>query len=160
MAADDTFASPPPFIFPADVIVPPHQMCVCLTFCPLFLPPRGAGGGDGKSRDGRPPRETEAPTPTQRALPVPPAGVFTCHAHQVNGCRSILFYFLEVYHNLWSQAVNKASIQLIWAIINSKNEFDNCTGNDNSFKTSSVILHHCQNFCTQSRYPRLGTVRY
>lgn len=83
---------PPPFIFPADVIVPPHQMCVCLTFCPLFLPPRGAGGGDGKSRDGRPPRETEAPAPTQRALPVPPAGVFTCHAHQVNGLQSILFF--------------------------------------------------------------------
>ena len=91
VGADDTFASPP-FIFPPGVIVPPHQMCVCLTFCPLFLPPRGAGGGDGKSRDGRPPRETEAPAPTQRALPVPPAGVFTCHAHQVNSRQE----FLEV----------------------------------------------------------------
>lgn len=56
-----------------------------LTFF-FFLPPRGAGGGDGEPGDGGPPRETETPAQTQRALPVPPARVFTGHTHQVRCC--------------------------------------------------------------------------
>lgn len=44
---------------------------------------RGAGGGDGEPRDGEPARETEAPAQAPRALPVPPARVFTGHTHQV-----------------------------------------------------------------------------
>lgn len=44
---------------------------------------RGAGGGDGEPRDGEPARETEASAQAPRALPVPPARVFTRHTHQV-----------------------------------------------------------------------------
>lgn len=137
----------PSFVFPTDVIVPPHPMCVCLTFAP-FSPPRGAGGGDGESRDGGSPRETETPAQTPRALPVPPTGVFTCHTHQVHCCAGIIplndlfqfvssFYFsfsnsLSFPQEFWthtvhyfdskylSHAVNKASIQF-WASVESNN---------------------------------------
>lgn len=81
----------PPFGFRMDIIVSPHLMC-CMFDLLHFLTPRGAGGGDGEPRDGGPPRETETPAQAQRALPVSPTGVFTCHTHQVHCCTQPWYY--------------------------------------------------------------------
>lgn len=64
-----------------------------------FSSPRGAGGGDGESRDAGSPGETETPAQTQRALPFSPAGVFTSHTHQVHficvtGLDALFTFFL------------------------------------------------------------------
>lgn len=82
---------------PPPLLVPRGRHCAPSFDVRMFdllrsLTPRGAGGGDGESRDGRPPRETEAPAQTQRALPVPAAGVFTCHTHQVRCCTRPAFF--------------------------------------------------------------------
>lgn len=74
------FDTPPPFFF-------------------SFSSPRGAGGGDGESRDAGSPGETETPAQTQRALPFSPAGVFTSHTHQVHficvtGLDALFTFFL------------------------------------------------------------------
>lgn len=95
--------------------------------CPL-LPPRGAGGGDGESRDGGPPRETETPAQTQRALFVPPTGVITCHTHQVHGSTPSWYYTTK-----WSVSVCQ------------------------SFFLSPFLSfpHDCLTYHFDSKYPRL-----